>query len=52
MMGRSPLFIVFPLILAVILIINFLPTAKAALVKAGSKANLGAELIRHNRRNK
>jgi len=48
LMGRPWLFVIFPLALALMLVLHFLPTAKAALVKAGSKENLGAELMRRN----
>jgi glycerol-3-phosphate acyltransferase PlsY len=46
LLNKPLLFILFPLVLAVILILHFLPTARAALDKAGSKENLGAELMR------
>ena len=38
------------IILILVLVLAFLPTAKAALVKAGSKNNLFAELLRRDRR--
>jgi glycerol-3-phosphate acyltransferase PlsY len=40
-------YVVFSLILIVILVINFLPTARAALANAGNKENLTAELMRY-----
>jgi glycerol-3-phosphate acyltransferase PlsY len=48
LMHRPWLFVVFPLVISVELIIHFLPTARAALAKAGSKGKLGAELIRRD----
>jgi glycerol-3-phosphate acyltransferase PlsY len=39
-------YIVFTLVLIAILVTNFLPTAKAALTKAGSKGKFTAELLR------
>ena len=44
--GKSWLFVAFSIILLVIMILNFLPTAGAALSAAGSKENLTAELLR------
>lgn len=41
--------VVFSVVLAIILVVNFLPTAKGALVKAGSKENFLAELLRRKR---
>jgi glycerol-3-phosphate acyltransferase PlsY len=38
------------IILVLLLVLAFLPTAKAALVKAGSRSNLFAELLRRDRR--
>jgi len=46
LLDKPLLFILFPLLLAVILVLHFLPTARAALVKAGSKEKLSAELMR------
>jgi len=46
---NSWLLVVFTCLLIIILIINFIPTAKAALVKAGGKENLSAELLRKNK---
>jgi glycerol-3-phosphate acyltransferase PlsY len=48
LLGKSWPFVVFPLVVALVLVLHFLPTAKAALVKAGSKENLGAELLRRD----
>ena len=39
-------YVVFSLILIVVLVLNFLPTAKAALAKAGSREKFAAELLR------
>jgi glycerol-3-phosphate acyltransferase PlsY len=41
-------YVIFPIILAIIMILHFIPTAKKALNKAGSKENLGAELMRRD----
>jgi glycerol-3-phosphate acyltransferase PlsY len=38
------------IILILLLVLAFLPTAKAALIKAGSRSNLFAELLRRDRR--
>lgn len=38
--------VVFPLVLALLLVLHFVPTATAALAKAGSKGNFFAELLR------
>jgi glycerol-3-phosphate acyltransferase PlsY len=38
------------IILILVLVLAFLPTAKAALVKAGSRSNLFADLLRRDRR--
>ncbi len=48
LLGKPLIFVVFPLLLALMLIVHFLPTARHALEKAGSKEKLGAELLRHN----
>ena len=48
LLGKPLFFIVFPLLLALILMIHFLPTARHALEKAGNKEKLGAELLRRN----
>ncbi len=47
-LGKPIMFIIFPMLLALMLIIHFIPTAKAALVKAGNKENLGSELFRRS----
>jgi len=44
--GKSWLLVAFSIILLAIMILNFLPTARAALSAAGSKENLTAELLR------
>ncbi|MFC1985181.1 glycerol-3-phosphate acyltransferase [Chloroflexota bacterium] len=49
LLGKSVFFIVFPILLMLILVINFFPTARTALVKAESKENLFAELMREDR---
>ena len=49
---KSWLLVVFSLILALLLILNFLPTAKTALARAGSKENLLAELLLSNKAKK
>jgi len=46
------LFIVFSIALLLIMIINFVPTARAALVKAGGGENLFADLFRRKRASK
>jgi len=43
---KSWLFVVFTIILLLMMVLNFLPTAKAAIVNAGSKENLLTELLR------
>ncbi len=45
-------YVVFSIVLALILVLHFLPTARAALVKAGSKEKLIAELLRTNKAKK
>ena len=49
LLGESVLSIVFPILLIVIMAINFVPTAKAASVKAGSRENFFAELLRRDK---
>lgn len=44
------LYVGFSLILMVMIVINFVPTARAALTRAGSRRNLVAELLRRNKR--
>lgn len=48
-LGKSWPFLVFPIVLVLILVLNFLPTARAALVKAGSAENFLAELLRRDK---
>jgi len=48
----SWLAVVFPIILAIILVLNFIPTAQAALAEAGSKENLVAGLFRGDKAEK
>jgi len=48
-LAKSWLLVGFSLVVAVMLIIHFLPAAKAALVKAGNKKNLTRELLRKNK---
>jgi len=45
LMEASWMYGVFSILLLVIMILNFIPTAKAALVKTGSKENLVSELL-------
>jgi glycerol-3-phosphate acyltransferase PlsY len=45
---KSWLLVIFSLVLALILVLHFLPTARAALAKAGSRENLFVELLRSN----
>ncbi len=45
-LGKSWLPVVFTILLILIMVLNFIPTARAALAKAGSKENLFAELLR------
>ena len=49
---KSWLLVAFSIVLLLILILNFLPTARAALAEAGSKENLVAELLRWNKTEK
>jgi glycerol-3-phosphate acyltransferase PlsY len=44
------MYVVFCLILVVMLVLNFIPTAKAALVKAGTGKNLVDDLLRKDKR--
>ena len=46
---KSWLLVAFSLVLLVIMVIKFLPTARAALVKTGSRKNLAAELLRRDK---
>ena len=40
--------VVFTMLVILIMVLNFIPTARAAMVKAGSKENLLADLLRRN----
>ncbi len=51
-LGKSWMLVVFCVVLLLIMIVNFLPTARAALVEAGSRQNLAAELLRRNKAGK
>ena len=51
-LGKSGLFVAFPIVLLLILMLHFLPTARTALALAGSKENLFAELMRSNKAKK
>jgi len=42
-------FVIFSIVLLLILVLNFLPTARAAFVQAGSKENFFAELLRRKK---
>jgi len=42
-------FVIFSIVLLLILVLNFLPTARAAFVKAGSRENFFAELLRRKK---
>lgn len=46
---ESVLFIVFPILLIIIMAINFVPTARSAIAEAGSKENFFAELLRRDK---
>lgn len=46
LMGKSGLYVIFAILLILIMVLNFLPTAKAALAQAGSRENLFNELLR------
>jgi len=46
---KSWVFVIFSVVLLLIMIVNFIPTARAAMVKAGSKENLSAELLRKDK---
>ena len=46
---KSWLLVGFSIVLAVMLILHFLPTARAALLKAGNKGNLTRELLRKSK---
>ncbi len=46
---KSWLYVAFSIILLIIMILNFIPTVRAAISKAGSRDNLFAELFRRNK---
>lgn len=46
---RSWLAVIFSVLLITIMVLNFIPTARAALTEAGSKRNLTAELLRRHK---
>ncbi len=46
---KSGVLVTFSIVLLLVIGIHFLPTAKAAVVRAGSKQNFFAELLRRNR---
>jgi len=48
-MEKSWLLVTYCLLLMLIMGLHFLPTARAAIIKAGSKENLFAELLRRNK---
>jgi len=50
--GKSWLFVVFAIALILVMVINFIPTARAALASAGSGKNLSAELLRRDKDSK
>jgi acyl phosphate:glycerol-3-phosphate acyltransferase len=47
--GKSWLLVGFSILVALILVWHFIPTARAAFVKAGNKRNLAHELLRKNK---
>ncbi len=47
---KDMIYVVFCLVLVVVLILNFIPTARKALVKAGNRQNLLTDLLRRNKR--
>jgi len=49
---KSGLLVAFSIVLLLILVLNFLPTFRAALVKAGSKENFFNELLRREKAKK
>ena len=46
---KSWLYVAFGIVLLIIMKLNFIPTARAAIAKAGSRDNLFAELFRRNK---
>jgi hypothetical protein len=51
-LGKSGPYVIFSIVLLLILVLNFLPTFRAALVKAGSKENFFNELLRREKAKK
>ncbi len=51
-LGKSWLPVAFTILLILIMVLNFIPTARAALVEAGSKEKLFAELLRMDKAEK
>jgi len=47
---KECLYVGFSIVVMIMLVLNFIPTARAALVKAGSRKNLLDELLRRNKR--
>ncbi len=47
---KDMIYVVFCLVLVVVLILNFIPTVRKALVKAGNRQNLLTDLLRRNKR--
>jgi glycerol-3-phosphate acyltransferase PlsY len=47
--GKSWLLVVFSIVIALMLVVHFAPTARAALVKAGNKETLTRELLRRDK---
>ena len=47
---KDMIYVVFCVVLVVVLILNFIPTARKALVKAGNRQNLLTDLLRRNKR--
>lgn len=46
---KSGLYVIFTILLIVIMVLNFLPTVRAALTRAGGRANLISELLQRNK---
>lgn len=44
------LYVGFSIVVMIMLVLNFIPTARAALVKAGSRTNLSNQVLRRNKR--
>ena len=49
LLGESWLSVVFSIVLLLMIVLHFLPTARAALTKAGSRENFFAELLRRDK---